>query len=269
MTFDRVVPDSGAHYLHRSSWRVRSLGALVSVSVAVAAIMLTEAPAAAGRRTTSAPAPALTERVGTFESGTFAEFDQNQSNGEGSSHTVSTAVAKTGGRSMQATIGGGNEGAFSRVLFEGSWAEGKQVVYRAAFYLPAGFFSSQQGQTDLMRFDNWSTTPTQTHRTGVTIQSDHRLYLVRQKLGVEQVTLLGPFSLTDGRWHVIEVRQTLSATSGAAVNELFLNGTRLGSSTKANMYGSPFTRIRYGIVATSPAQTLPLTVHVDDISLKS
>lgn len=205
---------------------------------------------------------AVTAEQALLENGTFAEFDQvNTAAGK---LTNTTQSAYEGRRSASATYDGGGANGYSRGLWETNWANGEDVWYGAAYYLPSGFKANMQGQVDLLRWDNYSVDPNQTDRSGVVIYgSSKRAYLVRARLGVEQVELVGPFDLPEGRWFHLEVHQKLSGGSGA-VSEVYLDGKRVGSSTKANSYGRPVTRVRYGLVAMAAgAQKKPLSLLFD------
>lgn len=242
---------------------IRPRVSLLALLVVLPMLLLAEGQAGAGSL------PVLSElRTAGFEGRNFSEVDQNQS--YAGKHSISRKRAHDGRYALQATIDGTHFAAHSRVVFDGTWAAGETVQYRAAFYLPRGFLANLHAQTDLIRFDNYPDMPQLTERTGVTIySSDRMLRVFRNKLGVEQEALVGPVAIKDGQWNVIEVRQVLSSTDGQARNELWLNGNLSGTSSTANTYGNPFRRIRYGIVAVGPNQTTPQTLWVDDLSISS
>jgi Bacterial Ig-like domain len=200
-------------------------------------------------------------RHANLENGSFSEFDQTNAVG-GVLENIGTR-AYEGNRSAHATYAGGGSNAYSRGIWNVSWQDGDDVRYGAAYYLPAGFKSSMEGQVDLVRWDNWATDPTTTEKGGVVIYgSDKRARLVRIKQGVEQVALSPAFDLPEGRWFSVEVRQRLSSSSG--LNEVYVDGNRISSTTTKNMYGHAVNRIRYGLVATAgSAQTKPLEMWFD------
>ena len=192
----------------------------------------------------SAPSPSL---MASLESGTLTEFHQISG-----AVDVTTTRSYDGSRSAHAATPANRTGSplFARGIFEVNWQDGTDIWYGMAVYLPQGFYAAQQGQVDILRWDNWTIDPTTTDRSGIVIYgSDKRARLVRQRLGVEQVELVGPFTIAEGTWHRLEVHQRLSAQDGAALSEVYLNGTLIGRSSKKNAYGRPVTRIRYGIVA--------------------
>jgi hypothetical protein len=57
---------------------------------------------------------------------------------------------------------------------------------------------------------------------------------------------MGPFDLPEGRWVFVEVRQRLSTSS--PLNEVYVDGERLGRSAAQNSFGRPAETLRYGLV---------------------
>ncbi len=212
---------------------------LLSPFLLVACLGALAAPAVAGA--------AVVDRSATIRTAGLGEFDQlNASRGD---LRPSKARAYEGKWSARASILGGGNG-FSRGIFNVDWDDGDDVSYGAAFYLPRGFRAAMQGQVDLLRWDNWATDPDTTDRSGIVIyRSDRKARLVRQKLGIEQEAITPRFTLPEGRWFHLEVRQRLSRRSGA-VNEVYIDGRRVTRSRKANTYGRGVDRLRAGIVAT-------------------
>jgi hypothetical protein len=211
-----------------------------------------------------APAPAgasVLSRQALLENGTFTEFDQTNTS-VGTLANVTTR-AYEGTHSAHATYSGGGSNGYSRGLWNVSWQEGDEVWYGAAYFLPVGFKTAMQGQVDLIRWDNWATDPTTTEKSGVVIYgSDKRARLVRIKQGVEEVALSSAFDLPEGRWFWLEVHQRLSSTGG--LNEVYVDGVRISSTTAKNSYGHQVDRVRYGIVAmASGSQTNPLELWFD------
>jgi hypothetical protein len=207
-------------------------------------------------------------RWASVESGTFSEFNQTNGNVE-----IVSDRAGDGIRSVHAWTPANAPGQtkYARGIFELNWGAGSDVWYGMAVYLPTGFYAAQQGQVDLMRWDNWTVDPTNTDRGGIVIYgSDKRARFVRQRLGVEQVALTGSFTITEGEWHWIEVHQRFSTNNASDLTEVYMDEVLQGSSTQKNWYGRPITRIRYGIVAVNdPAQTNRLDLWFDAAAIGS
>jgi hypothetical protein len=82
--------------------------------------------------------------------------------------------------------------------------------------------------------------------------------------------LVGPFTITEGVWHRLEVHQRFSDNNTSDLTQVYLDGTLKGSSTLKNWYGRPISRIRYGIVAVNdPAQTNRLDMWYDAAAISS
>ena len=223
--------------------------------------------------TTVTSSPAV--REAGFATGDFSELDMSQANN--GFMAVDATRAYGGYLSAQATVYGGVGAQYARGGFAGPWSSGEQVVYRAAFFFPAGFYASLTNQTDIMRFDNWDDRPTASEQTGLTIKlsrAGKKLMIFRNQLGAggAGITYIaGPFELpTENAWHQLEVRQTLSPFDGMAYNALYVDGALQGSSTSANMFGNPGNRynwFRAGIVASGTNQTSPVSLWFDELRL--
>ncbi len=150
------------------------------------------------------------------------------------------------------------------------WRVGQDVRWGGAIYLEPGFYAAKQGQIDLFRWDNFEQDSVRTERGGLVFHGDGRslrLVRIRESEPDEQATLiLGP-ETPEGRWNWVEVRQRLSPQDGEAVNELWLNGSRVGASSQRNCIRADLivSRYRVGLAATSSRQTKPITVLVDRI----
>jgi len=221
----------------------------------VAALALLTAPAAGA---------SVTSLSATLDGGGFSSF--SQTNVLRGTLTMDSSRVFNGSYAARATYDGSGENGYSRGIWNVEWNDGDDVWFGGAYYLPTGFIASIQGQVDLVRWDNWSTNPTDTDWGGVSIYgSDHRARLLRFGAGRPNDTLVGPFDLPEGRWFTLEVHQRRSATSGSALSELYLDGKLVGESTAANTYGRAATRVRYGIVAIAAgAQKKPLELSFDD-----
>jgi hypothetical protein len=224
---------------------------------ALATLALLTAPAANA---------SVTSLSATLDGDSFSEF--SQTNALHGTLTASSANVFSGSYAARATYDGSGENGYTRGIWNVNWQDGDNVWFGAAYFLPTGFLSNIQGQVDLMRWDNWSTNPTDTDWGGVSIYgSDHRARLLRFGAGRPNDTLVGPTDLPEGRWFTLEVHQIRSATSGSALSELYVDGKLIGKSTAANTYGRAATRIRYGIVAIAAgSQKKPLELSFDSAS---
>ncbi len=159
-------------------------------------------------------------------------------------------------------------------LAKTGWEHGEEVWWGGAIYLPVGFYAAKQGQIDMLRWDNFEQDAVETERCGIVMQTtDKKFRLVRIKETKEQKTLnlsgesvIGP-EIKEGEWNFIDVRQVLSKTDGGGVNELWINGALVASSTVKNCSRSDLivSRYRAGIAATNGAQTNDISVIVDDV----
>ncbi|MBS1868213.1 MAG: hypothetical protein JSS99_00965 [Actinobacteria bacterium] len=189
----------------------------------------------------------------------------SQLNTLASTLAVDSSRAYDGTYSAKASYLGGADNAYSRGLWNVNWVTGDDVWYSAAYYLPVGFKSAMQGEVDLLRWDNWLSHPSDTDWGGVVIYGgDKQARLMRFNMKGSSTVLVGPFDVPEGRWFTLEVHQRLSGSAGAALSELYLDGTLVGRSTAANTYGRTIERLRTGLVADGGAkQTKPLTLWFD------
>ncbi|HMS62740.1 MAG TPA: hypothetical protein PKD63_10705, partial [Solirubrobacteraceae bacterium] len=204
----------------------------------------------------------MAARSAGLESRAFDEFDQ-------ASRTTGTLAtdeqrAYEGAVSARATYGGGGANGYARGVWSVSWAEGDEVWYSSAFFLPSGFKAAMQGQIDLLRWDDWPSNRSDAEWGGLVIYgSDKRLRLRRfNAAGTADTTLVGPIDMPEGRWVHLEVHQRLSRQ--APLSELYLDGQLAGRSTAVNTSGRPIERLRVGLVAmASGKQINPLTLWFD------
>jgi arylsulfatase A-like enzyme len=150
----------------------------------------------------------------------------------------------------------------------------EEGVYSAAFYFPQGTFSgsspSQNGEVYVMRWDNERSHPEDANFGGIRLGSDHRAELVKGK--GSQVTPIGKrFTLREGCWNMISVRQKIatSADAGDAENEVFLNGERVVSANgTANIDDARgVDDVKFGYLASDPAQDRQLYYYIDNAAV--
>jgi hypothetical protein len=216
------------------------------------------------------PAPTMPtyEKFAGFEMGDWSEWKQlNTSGGSGS---VVTSPVAAGSRAGKLTVNSGSGNKYARGYFDISdWQIGSDHWFGARFYLPVGTYAALQGDMAIMRWDNWALANMSQDQFGVWLHGSGtkgNLYLMmnNEQDGVDSILVDPGVKMTEGQWSCLEVRQKLGY-DGDAISELWLNGTRLGSSTRQNVKGGrrPVT-LGYGIVAVNAAtQTSSLTVYVD------
>lgn len=213
--------------------------------------------------------------------GSFTQWDLGGASAQPATSAVALESARTyeGSFAARASIPAGAGNKFARTIWGNStgssgalnYGEGKEYWYGMAVYLPSGFTASMQSYFVPMRMDNFGVA--NVTRTGLSMWKDGTFRLFRERDGVEaQTNLLGSttFRLAEDQWHWLEVHQTLSSTDGKALNEVYVDGRLLASSTARNYYGEPITALRYGIVAVaSDVQTNALSLWYDSASLST
>lgn len=241
----------------------RARRARTTTSIALAAAALAALPAAASAT--------VTPKTADMNGGGFAGFEQtNISQG---ALTVDGSRTYEGSGAAHATYTGGGTNGFSRGLFELGWSTGDDVWFGGAFYLPTGFKAAMQSETDLMRYDNFGSGSTTDYGGIGLLKTDGKAHLYRLAGYVngqpgsgtgEDMNVVAPFDLPEGRWFWLEVHQRLGTQDGSAVNEVYVDDAKVASSTKANTFGRGATRLRYGIVSIGETkQTRPLELWFD------
>lgn len=235
--------------------------------VAVAAAAVAVAACALPGAASAAVTPALADLEGKAGLSAF-----NNLNTFAGKLAVTGDDAYTGARSASASYVGGGVNAYARGILDVGWKAGDDVWFRSAFRLPAGFKDAMQGQVALLRWDDYGAHPADADQGGIVLFGQTKqAYLVHNRAngrgGWDQATLVGPFEVPEGRWFQLEVHQRFGTS--AAVNEVFLDGQRVGGSTERNLRaGRGIDRLRVGIVATAGiAQKRPLSLRFDDTAV--
>jgi hypothetical protein len=218
--------------------------------------------------TDPAPTMPVYEKFAGFEMGDWSEWMQlNTSGGSGS---IVTSPVGAGSRAGKLTVDSGSGNKYARGYFDISdWQIGSEHWFGARIYLPVGTYAALQGDMALMRWDNWALANMSQDQFGVWLHgtgSKGNLYLMlnNEQDGVDSILVDPGVKMAEGQWSCLEVRQKLGY-DGDAISELWLNGTRFGSSTRQNINGGrrPVT-LGYGIVAVNAGtQTNSLTAYVD------
>jgi hypothetical protein len=135
-------------------------------------------------------------------------------------------------------IGQANDGTGGMPI---GWTNSDEAWYGAAFFLPSGVTAnSRPAPIDLMRWED-----SQGSFSGIRVQADGQLQLVANNAPLD----VKEFPAPEGRWFWLEVHQKLGATNGAALNEVFLDGRLVSTSSIANYLGvGPVMRVKYGLV---------------------
>jgi uncharacterized repeat protein (TIGR02543 family) len=216
------------------------------------------------------PPPSTTSCAGGFyaglELGDLLEFQQASATSNTSlSATLTEHFAGIWG--ARASFNGGSSNAYARGIFEPDWQPGETVCYSAAFKLPAGFYSAQQGQVSIMRWDNFPLLNPAEDTGGIAIYSDHVARLFREPSSGGQTALGSLGQLPEGTWHTLSVVQVLSTASPRSTVQL--DGVTVIDTTAQNSFGRAIDRIRFGLVAIAAGtQTNPLTVYFDEAAAK-
>jgi hypothetical protein len=209
----------------------------------------------------------VTPRLAGLEPGDFREFTSTSvANG---TLTTTTGIAYEGARSARATYSSASAAnGYARAQQTVYWVEGDTVAYGAAFYLPAGFYSSLRGGVTVLRWDNWAEYGGGGDVGGLAVyHSDRRVHLIEGTYGGYE-TDHGSFTLPEGRWVHVEVVQRFGTADASA--EVFVDGARVLSSSLPNMNGRPVTRLRVGVVSVAAgSQSVPVTVYFDRASIAS
>jgi arylsulfatase A-like enzyme len=141
--------------------------------------------------------------------------------------------------------------------------------YGAAFYFPAGTFSggspSQRGSLELMRWNGIAA-----QFGGIRIGADHQAQLVHGSGGAVTGTIGPGFSLEEGCWNWLAVRQ-LTSTGPGARNEVWLNGQRVVNAPNEQNIETPsaVTEVKFGYSTGDAQQDGPLTYYLDDATTSS
>ena len=133
------------------------------------------------------------------------------------------------------------------------WGEGTDVWYSASFYLPLGFYAAKNTSNDIMRWDAY-VNGEQDMQGGLGMRSDDTLRIMSNYSYTEP--LKTSYKIPEGQWTQVEVHQKISETNGKALNEIYVDGDLIGSSTTANFKGSAYpedeqaiNRLRVGLVS--------------------
>lgn len=199
----------------------------------------------------------------------LSDFSQ-ASTSDGALRT-SPAQHYDGRRAYQARFCGGPSNGYARGVMHVKWPAESTVNYGVALLLPKDLAERQQGEIDLMRWDNYPQFRHQGDFGGIVLwNSDRQARLERGHYVGAAAEQLGPsFSLPRGRWFWLEVHQRLSGGSLAS-SQVYVDGREVVSTTAPNSYDRPISRVRFGIVAIDQGkQQRPFDLWMDRATISS
>jgi hypothetical protein len=210
-------------------------------------------------------------RTATHETSNWntTEYNVTQTAGTGTFERT-TAQSFEGEWSARAGFTPSANNAHGRGVFYVDQPANAEGYYAASFYFPAGTFSDPQSnrRVDILRWDNIrSFGNSAADFGGIQIYgSDHKARLFRQQSTSGAIDQLGAsFTLEQGCWNTVVVRQKASATQGQAINEVFVNGDRVVNTDAPNAYGRKVDDIRVGLVdVRESAEASPFQFYVDN-----
>ena len=213
-----------------------------------------------------APAPApttVTGKLGSFETNDFSEF--NGKSMLSGALSISSDRAYDGSHSAKAYYDGSHQNGFARTWFDVKWANGSDVSYGAAYYIPSK--ATMPCWYSLMRWDNYTLYGSGGDVGGIEVSTSGRARIMRQDYsGANYKVLSSEVTFPEGRWFWLEVHQKLSDVDGAALNELYLDGVKVSSTTTANSRGRAITEVRHGLVALAQDCAPANTFYFDRVS---
>jgi hypothetical protein len=214
-------------------------------------------------------------RIVTHEPGSVGHDGPPETQGSVSFGNSQDAPAYDGSWEAKAHVDAGASGTtHARGVIHANVPNGYNGFYGAAFYFPPGTLDGpspkQTSDIDIM---GWGYAQ-DSEFGAIRIGSDHKARLIRGKTGQAPDTIGSSFSLQEGCWNWIAVRQKLSdkqATDPAhAVNRVYLDGERVVDSQDPNNFGHGADDMRFGLVSVAtPDQDQALDVYVDNSYVSS
>lgn len=166
---------------------------------------------------------------------------------------VTAARHYDGSGAYDARYCGGPGNGYARGVAAVRWPSGTVRAYGVALFLPVDLTRRQQGEVDLLRWDNYPLYGRDGDYGGVVLfGGDGRARLERGHYAGGAEPLGGSFALPRGRWVWLEVRQRLSDGPDAR-STVWVDGRRVVASRAPNAYGREVRRVRFGIVAVDAA----------------
>lgn len=205
------------------------------------------------------------EKDARFESDSTTELDSVVQRG-GSFSTTSWRFSSPRS-SAHAYYDGGGETGSAQGNWNVAWGAGDEVRFGGLFWFDGyHFFDRNHARVDVMRWDNYATRGEEADYTRVQVGTDDNGYLEAGRYSGGWRILAGPFDIPRDRWVWLQVRQKLSAIPGEALNEVFVDGKKVGAtSTAPNLTGGrQAEQLSFGLVRV-PGQTAPLRLWLDNL----
>jgi Tol biopolymer transport system component len=221
-------------------------------------------------------APAPVSKTATHETGDASQYDEVRTNANLTFGVSQEAPAYEGSWEGKAAWNGSTAGALlGGGALAVNWPPGYQLTYGAAFYFPVGTFTGaapkQKGRVDIVWWDNYSDLGTSADFGAIAFGPTHLAFLLRARLNNDQPQeIIGRgFRLGEGCWNWLVVRQRFSdkppSDPDHAINEVYLNGSKIIDSPAPNSYGRVLRHVRFGLPYVAPTtQDVPLSVLVDN-----
>jgi hypothetical protein len=166
---------------------------------------------------------------------------------------VTEARRYDGSGAYDARYCGGPGNGYARGVTAVRWPSGATRSYGVALFLPVDLARRQQGEIDLLRWDNYPLYGEGGDFGGIVLfAGDGRARLERGHYAGDAEPIGDAFPLPRGRWVWLEVRQTLSDGPDAR-SDVWVDGRRVVASRAPNAYGRAVRRVRFGIVAVDAA----------------
>jgi len=209
------------------------------------------------------PPTPVTGLLGNFEVGDFSEF--NGKSAAAGTLSTTTDRAYDGTRAAKATYDGSGGNGFARTWFHVDWGKNSDVWYGAAFYIPSK--ATMPCWYSLMRWDNYVLYGSGGDVGGVEVSISGRARVMREDYsGANYAVLTKEAVLPEARWFWLEVHQKISNVDGQALNELYVDGVKIDSTTTANSRGRQITEVRHGLVAMAGECAPANTMYFDRVS---
>ncbi len=269
VTVSRSAQVLGSTHRRRFAWRrVPVIAALLALTLFASACSRTHTHESDSSTAYDSTGTTTGESYSVQTAPDFAREDLPNEQ-EGNAYS-GTQVAKASYNGQDENGAGASE---ARGSFSVSTSPGTEGYYGAAFFFRPGTLSgttsgaqaaSQKGRVDILRWDNASSYANK-DIGGVRINADHTANLFWDGPNTAEATIGQSFLLREGCWNWLFVHQK-QGDAGSAINEVFLNGEKLFSSTAKNIEtGRIIDRVSFGLPGISSAQAgNSLDVYVDD-----
>jgi hypothetical protein len=217
------------------------------------------------------PGPASWRRIASFETDLNTGTDgwnlppMSQVNGYQITRTNEVGGADGSYAAKIVANGGNTSCGCPRMKFEDGfrYTVGRDVWIGGSWYFPDPSAISWSRMMNLTSYTGGSSD----YYTGLVIDEPAGVMIVLSRhyhSTIGQKNLVAGVPIPAGRWFTVLVHLRLSNVDGQALTEMYLDGTKVGDSTAANMMSTqPFNSVQYGMpyfLNTTPKGT---TVYFD------